>query len=348
MALNEIAQVLKSIGFYEPVTYEGMEYRLCIRTEEGKDGEGVLLFELQDYDKEKLDEWRTGVCGRGVISTCLFIMSVGDMGSLSKEDKEKIKAISDEDTGIWFFDDALRRLIIYENQPADYMGIRKALEDVDSSLKEYRKAKIKNWWTDLIQALKAGPKVTGIIVLINIAVFIICTFTGPLLYNIGGVGISFIKDPIQLYRLITSMFLHADSAHIFGNMILLYFLGEIIENKMGIGRYLALYFSAGIFGSIFTFVNEVVSQKYVMVIGASGAVFGLLGALAALVLYKRVNRSTMAFGRVVVVIIFVVYESFRDVNVAVWSHIGGLVAGFFFGLIYCLEMQNKEKEQGKE
>nr|WP_054752968.1 rhomboid family intramembrane serine protease [Piscibacillus salipiscarius] len=78
----------------------------------------------------------------------------------------------------------------------------------------------------------------------------------------------------EYWRIITSMFLHIGLIHLLMNMIALYYLGEVTEKIYGTKRFLVIYFIAGIFGSIASFAtNDSVSA------GASGAIFGLFGAL---------------------------------------------------------------------
>lgn len=244
----------------------------------------------------------------------------------------------------WIFDEAINELIIYENQTEDFYGLKNILENVKpvetGNEETGNPAKISN----PIDNIKALPKVTSILVLINVVTFILCTFTGTLLYNKGGVGLSLLTSPYEYYRVITSMFLHANIAHLFGNMVNLFFLGEIIEKKIGPWWFLGLYFVSGIVGTVATFISEVITDTPVIVIGASGAVFGLFGILLTLVLFKEIRMSTMPIARVIVIILFMVLEGFSYTDVAVWAHVGGLFGGILYGMVYYLLSKNKGEE----
>ncbi len=97
----------------------------------------------------------------------------------------------------------------------------------------------------------------------------------------GGFSPSLLPYPDQWYRLITSMFLHADIFHIFFNMYFIFFAGRAVEDALGSLRYALLYFTSGLAASVFhsaySFIGGLTSYA-VPAIGASGAISGVLGA----------------------------------------------------------------------
>lgn len=97
---------------------------------------------------------------------------------------------------------------------------------------------------------KNRPYANYIFVFSNLLIFVICTFTGEWLYNIGIMKPLEIVEDGQWYRMITSMFLHADTDHVIGNMMLLFFLGEVVERNLGHIKYFVLYMLAGIAGNV--------------------------------------------------------------------------------------------------
>jgi len=105
-------------------------------------------------------------------------------------------------------------------------------------------------------------------------------------YNYGFVPALLLQHPLQGFvRIFTSMFLHANLLHIFFNMYFLYVFGRAVENALGTGRYLALYFLSGIAASIFHTTFTYLGGVYEMgipAIGASGAISGVLGAYLVL------------------------------------------------------------------
>jgi membrane associated rhomboid family serine protease len=124
----------------------------------------------------------------------------------------------------------------------------------------------------------------------------------------------------QWWRLFTSMFLHANFLHLATNMYSLFFVGSILEHVIGRWRFALLYVTAGLVGS----AGALVDKPLVPTVGASGAIFGLLGAL--LVLERRGNIATggQIAGLIVLnLVITFVFSSF----ISVGAHVGGLIGG---------------------
>ena len=86
------------------------------------------------------------------------------------------------------------------------------------------------------------PIISATLVIINVIVFMICTFTGDLLYNMGELGIESVLLRKEYGRILYAMFLHGDINHIFNNMIILFFLGAMIEKEVGHVTYAIFYF----------------------------------------------------------------------------------------------------------
>ena len=172
------------------------------------------------------------------------------------------------------------------------------------------------------------PWVNICLVAANVIVFLICTFTGELLYNKGAFGVAEILEDGSFYRMFTSMFLHADTQHLFNNMIILFFVGEIVEKKVGHIPYVLLYFLSGIAGNVFSMGYELLSGEYYSSVGASGAVFGVEGALFLLVLLNRGKLESITMGRLAFAILFSLYCGFTGTNTNNAAHIGGILAGF--------------------
>jgi membrane associated rhomboid family serine protease len=125
----------------------------------------------------------------------------------------------------------------------------------------------------------------------------------------------------EWYRLLTSGFLHASPIHIGFNMLLLFLLGKMLEPALGTPRFLALYFAsllAGAFGAL------LLTEPFVYTVGASGAVFGLIGA--AFVLARVRGMSGLAAELGFLIVINLVF-TFGASNISVGGHLGGLAGG---------------------
>jgi rhomboid protease GluP len=133
----------------------------------------------------------------------------------------------------------------------------------------------------------------------------------------------------QVWLLLSSMFLHAGFIHLALNMLSLYFLGSFVEQAFGKGRFLALYLSSGLAGGIAYLYFGAFEGP---VVGASGAIFGLLGG----VLGYSLRRGTFSWQnplirQLLILTILNLYIGFSVPNISNTAHIGGLLGGAAFG-----------------
>lgn len=129
----------------------------------------------------------------------------------------------------------------------------------------------------------------------------------------------------EWYRLLTSGFLHAGVIHIGFNMLLLYFLGRLLEPALGTPRFLALYFASLLAGSLGALILEPNSLG----IGASGAIFGLAGGI--FVIARGRGMDALA-GEVGFLILINLVISFVSPRISIGAHLGGLVGGIICAL----------------
>jgi membrane associated rhomboid family serine protease len=169
--------------------------------------------------------------------------------------------------------------------------------------------------------------VTKILLGINLAVWLaVLAVDLPLLRELDmvGDGQPGTSHPVgvaqgEWYRLLTAMFLHQQPMHIAFNMLSLWWLGPPLEAALGRLRYVALYLLSGLGGSALTYLLAPQDQPS---LGASGAIFGLLGATAVLV--RRMNYSMRP---VMIVLALNLVITFTWPNIAWQAHVGGLVTG---------------------
>jgi membrane associated rhomboid family serine protease len=134
-----------------------------------------------------------------------------------------------------------------------------------------------------------------------------------------------IADNGEYWRLVTGGFLHAGLLHIGFNMYLLWILGQMLEPMFGSGRFAALYFTALLWGSF----GALVVTPDVNTVGASGAVFGLMGAAAVELRARGVNPFQTDIG---FLIIFNLGLSFVLSGISIGGHVGGLIGGALAGM----------------
>jgi rhomboid protease GluP len=176
---------------------------------------------------------------------------------------------------------------------------------------------------------------TYTLMVVSIVVFIAGFLSSPLddyFYHYGvfhGYSVV-VKD--EIYRLLTSTFLHSDEFHIVFNMLSLFIVGRVIERLFSKGAYLSLFFLTAFFGAYTANFMDL----GIHAVGASGGIFGLFGALAA---FAYVHRHTMReqfiafmknFG-VILLLNLIIGMVFPSISIA--AHIGGLVSGLIGGFI---------------
>jgi membrane associated rhomboid family serine protease len=130
----------------------------------------------------------------------------------------------------------------------------------------------------------------------------------------------------EWYRLVTAGFLHFGILHIAFNMLLLFQLGQLLEPAIGRIRFALLYFSALLAGS----AGALLLQPNTLVGGASGAVFGLMGAAFVGLRHRGVNPLTTGIGTVLLLNLLI---TFTIPGIAIGGHIGGLVGGAIAGWV---------------
>ncbi len=182
---------------------------------------------------------------------------------------------------------------------------------------------------------KEFPWTSAILVAMNILVFLVCHFTGDYLYQLGRLSVPDVVLQGEYGRIVWAMFLHADRYHLFNNMLILFFLGEMLEKEIGHIRLAVFYFLSGIGGNIVSLLARFLSDDWTTSIGASGAVFGLDGVLLALVLFWGRRLSGVTPVRVILMIALSLYNGFTGSNIDNAAHIGGLLVGFIVTGIWC-------------
>jgi membrane associated rhomboid family serine protease len=168
---------------------------------------------------------------------------------------------------------------------------------------------------------------TVALVVLNVLVYMVTVFQGSGVARPGGevfekgalIGAAISVDG-DWYRLVTAMFLHASLLHLAFNMLALYWLGTVVEQALGTPRFLMLYFVSGIAGSAGALA---LSSPFAVTVGASGAIYGIMGALLVLE-----YRATGTFaGQALALIAVNLALTFAIPNISIGGHLGGLVGG---------------------
>lgn len=178
----------------------------------------------------------------------------------------------------------------------------------------------------------------AVLAALNVLVFLLelVPGLGNRLLDRGAFSAFYLLKQDEWYRIITAMFLHADAEHLMNSVVLLYLGGEIVEKSIGKWRFLVLYFVSGLCGHGLSAAYEVVTGNYYESIGASGAVFGLVGGLLFLVIVKRGRAAQISLQRMVFMVALSLYSGFRSLQTNNAAHIGGLISGFLLTFLLCM------------
>lgn len=190
------------------------------------------------------------------------------------------------------------------------------------------------------------PIVTYILIGINVLVFFLMYIFGNGSTNIMtlikfGANYPALIKIGEYYRLITSAFIHIGIIHLLCNMYILYIIGSQIESFLGKTKYIIVYLASAILGNLLSmlFIGNTVSA------GASGAIFGLFGALLYFGYHYRIYLGNVIRSQIIPLIIFNLLLGFVIKGVDIYAHIGGLVGGLLTTM--ALGIKHKSTKQDK-
>ncbi len=180
--------------------------------------------------------------------------------------------------------------------------------------------------------------ITNILVVLNIIMFAL-TMTIPKLANM------FILNPIavrngEVYRLLTSTFMHASILHLVFNMYALSIIGKQVETFLGKSKFLLVYLFSGLTGSL---LSCAITNSYSL--GASGAIFGLMGSLLYFGYHYRLYLGSVLLGQIFPVILINLVIGYITPSIDNAAHIGGLVGGLFLSMALGV---NKDDERSSK
>ena len=169
------------------------------------------------------------------------------------------------------------------------------------------------------------PYITYALIIINVLLYFIPLLTGSYdkLINDFCIYAPAIKSG-ELYRLFTGIFLHGNLLHLVFNCYALYILGMQLESFMGKVKYLIIYLFAGLTGALFSMIFS----NYSASIGASGAIFGIMGAIVYFGHHYRVYLGNVIKSQIIPVIVLNLAIGFLSSGIDNFAHIGGLIGGF--------------------
>lgn len=246
-------------------------------------------------------------------------------------DEEQVRALCAACRNTWAYQPGNRRVIIYENQPGEFYGLRRSLEEMGQTRAGKR---------------FAIPYVTIGMIVMNVLVFLVMeafgsTYDAEFIAKHGGMYPTFVSEEHQWWRLLTAGFIHFGITHLFNNMIILYAIGERLERLVGSLRMLAIYMVSLLGGSLCSYGMMLLTGDYAVAAGASGAVYGVIGGFLWLLLLHKGHLEGISARRLVFSIVLMVYFGFSSSGIDNWAHIGGLISGFLITAILCHRKSQK-------
>lgn len=191
------------------------------------------------------------------------------------------------------------------------------------------------------------PYVTYTLIAINVIMFVLMYILGNgsqdtiTLLNFGALNKILVLGG-DYYRLVTSAFLHIGIWHLICNMYALYIIGRDIESFFGIVKYLFIYLTSAIIGNL---ISMLFLGDYVTSAGASGAVFGLMGALLYFGYNYRVTLNNAITKQILPVIILNLLIGFVSSGINNFAHIGGLIGGTMASMAVGVKYKSSKQDR---
>lgn len=218
------------------------------------------------------------------------------------------------------------QLIIFENQSSCFHGVEEMVKNAAKPV-----------------SLKTLPVITILLVGINIFVFLVTELTGGSLdtehmIRMGAMYWYNIAVDKEYYRFLTSMFLHFGIRHLVDNMFVLVCIGSLLEKNLGKIKYTILYLASGILAGVISLEYHTFRYETAVSAGASGAIFGVIGGIAYIILINRGRVRNLSPRSMILFLLLSFYNGYADTNVDVAAHVGGFIAG----ILLCILLYHKK------
>lgn len=247
-------------------------------------------------------------------------LSVIPNGYINEEQRQ----LAENYQTLWFIAADTGRLFVFENQPLDFDNI---YDELEFACKQATTKRVKKL-----------PIINVSIVVINVILFLVMQLCLDA-WEWDAVLERFAMDwkavvfQKQWYRLLTCTFLHGDASHLYSNMLLLFFLGNQVERRIGTFRYGILYFVSGILASAGSCLYHYRLLSNVICLGASGAVYGVLGMMAGYLILHWGQNKNLSVKHFLIFVALSMLQGTASPDVDYMAHICGFIAGFIFSIV---------------
>lgn len=252
------------------------------------------------------------------------------------DDPDRDRKISEtEGIHFWIVDLIVNRLIVYEDETPEFESLQKSIEQ-ELTIGHSEEVKVK----------RKVPIINIILICINMAIFLIMELNGSTnstsyMIKHGASSWKLVFEHNEYYRLFTCMFLHFGISHLLNNMFSLLVIGNEVEKMYGKINYLLIYVVSGIGASCTSAFYYMHRGEQVVSAGASGAIFGILGAMMIGTYLANRKSGEGMWQRFILIFIMAIYSGSMNVDNA--AHVGGFLTGIVITLIIIsiCNMKNK-------
>ena len=190
------------------------------------------------------------------------------------------------------------------------------------------------------------PICTTALVIINVAVFLGLSLIGmtedsEFMMEHGAMYVPYLMEGQRYYTIFTSIFLHFGFSHLMNNMIMLLVIGYNLEPEIGKLRFLIIYLGSGVIGNIVSAGCDISRGSYAVSAGASGAIFGIVGALLYVVIRNHGRLGEISTRGLVLMAGLSLYYGFTAQGVDNAAHVVGLVSGFLLAVLTYWKRKSK-------
>lgn len=252
--------------------------------------------------------------------------------SIDDDELEDVHSLANGLPNTWILSKSTGRIYIFENQSQQFDDLYKYLED---GITAFSRNKPKDEF-----AFSFEP-VNMTIVAINILYFIFIIIYNKGYYAVYDTGIMLKMGALSYdtfmqgawYQIITSVFMHFGLSHLVNNMVLLTYVGCELERRLGKVKYLLLYLITGICGNVASLWYYNYIGTSAVSAGASGAIFGVIGALFVVLIVNHIKTQNLTATRLLLMACVTIYYGMTTMGVDNAAHIGGLISGIISGFL---------------
>lgn len=309
----------------------------------------ISVFNMPNGDEYSIPQYeyiikqiKESFINNGASSSHLLSLIVTNRPEMAKR-----LCLEDQDNH-WIIDANRKKLIIYETQEADFIGLRKAIDNILYEGSNISPIQADSRVEDKRNLGQQFGIINSILIIINLMAFIIFHYSNFLggteaMMGKGALSWIYVIELEEYYRIFTSMFMHSGWRHLINNMLVLLFVGDNLERALGKVRYLIVYILSGMIAGISSISYNMIKHQNVHSIGASGAVLGVVGAMIAILIMNKGKLEDLSGRRLMLFAAFSLYGGVSNAGIDQAAHVGGFIGGLLLAFIIYRKPRGKKE-----